>query len=47
MHVDSAKGAAASSPEACRRCGICVGECPAKAITLPAWPDGALLAQVG
>jgi heterodisulfide reductase subunit A-like polyferredoxin len=25
MYVDRAKGAAASAPEACRRCGICVG----------------------
>ena len=46
MYVDRAKGAAASAPEACRRCGICAGECPAKAITLPAWSDRAVLAQV-
>jgi heterodisulfide reductase subunit A-like polyferredoxin len=46
MYVDRAKGAAASAPEACRRCGICVGECPARAITLPAWPDSAVMSQV-
>jgi Pyruvate/2-oxoacid:ferredoxin oxidoreductase delta subunit len=46
MYVDRAKGAAASAPEACRRCGICAGECPAKAITLPAWSDRAVLSQV-
>jgi len=46
MYVDRAKGAAASAPESCRRCGICAGECPAKAITMPAWPDRAVLSQV-
>jgi heterodisulfide reductase subunit A-like polyferredoxin len=46
MYVDRAKGVAASAPEACRRCGICAGECPARAITLPAWPDRAVLSQV-
>ena len=46
MYVDRAKGAAAASPEACRRCGICAGECPAKAIELPAWSDSILLSQV-
>jgi heterodisulfide reductase subunit A-like polyferredoxin len=46
MYVDRAKGAAACAPEACRRCGICAGECPAKAITLPAWSDRAVLSQV-
>jgi heterodisulfide reductase subunit A-like polyferredoxin len=46
MYVDRAKGVAASAPEACRRCGICAAECPAKAITLPAWSDRAVLSQV-
>jgi heterodisulfide reductase subunit A-like polyferredoxin len=46
MYVDHEKGAAAASPEACRRCGICAGECPAKAIELPAWSDSILLSQV-
>jgi heterodisulfide reductase subunit A-like polyferredoxin len=46
MYVDREKGAAACAPEACRRCGICAGECPAKAITLPAWSDRAVLSQV-
>ena len=46
MYVDRAKGVAASAPEACRRCGICVGECPARAISLPAWPDRAVMSQV-
>jgi heterodisulfide reductase subunit A-like polyferredoxin len=47
MYVDRTKGAAASSPEACRRCGICAGECPAKAIELPAWSDRVVMSQVG
>jgi heterodisulfide reductase subunit A-like polyferredoxin len=46
MYVDREKGVAACAPEACRRCGICAGECPAKAITLPAWSDRAVLSQV-
>jgi heterodisulfide reductase subunit A-like polyferredoxin len=46
MYVDREKGAAASSPEACRRCGICAAECPAKAIELPAWSDSILLSQM-
>ena len=46
MYVDRAKGVAASAPEACRRCGICAAECPAKAITLPAWSERAVLSQV-
>jgi len=46
MYVDRAKGAAASSPEACRRCGICAGECPAKAIELPVWSDRVVMSQV-
>ena len=46
MYVDRAKGAAASAPEACRRCGICAGECPAKAITLPVWSDRVVMSQV-
>ncbi|MBN1838190.1 MAG: 4Fe-4S binding protein [Spirochaetales bacterium] len=47
MQVDHAKGAAASVPEACRRCGICAGECPAKAIQLPAYSDAVLHSQIG
>jgi heterodisulfide reductase subunit A-like polyferredoxin len=46
MAVDRGKGAAASSPEACQRCGICAGECPARAITLPAYSDKVLLAMI-
>jgi Pyruvate/2-oxoacid:ferredoxin oxidoreductase delta subunit len=46
MYVDREKGVAASAPEACRRCGICAGECPAKAITLPGWSDRAVMSQV-
>jgi len=34
-------------PEACRRCGICAGECPNKAIELPAYSDRIVLARAG
>jgi heterodisulfide reductase subunit A-like polyferredoxin len=47
MQIDHAKGAAVSVPEACRRCGICAGECPAKAIQLPAYSDAVLYSQLG
>jgi len=47
MQVDHAKGAAVSVPEPCRRCGICAGECPAKAIQLPAYSDAVLYSQIG
>jgi len=46
MYVDRAKAVAACAAEACRRCGICAGECPAKAIELPAWSDRLVLSQV-
>ena len=46
MKVDHVKGAAVSVPEACRRCGICAGECPAKAIQLPAYSDAVLYSQI-
>ena len=35
-----------SVPERCRVCYTCVRECPAKAITLPAWSDAVLLSQI-
>ena len=46
MRVDREKGAAASVPEACQKCGICAGECPAKAIELPVFSDQVLLGQL-
>jgi len=46
MEVDRQEGAAASIPEACQRCGICAGECPARAITLPAWSEEVLVGQL-
>jgi heterodisulfide reductase subunit A len=45
MFVNREKGAAESYPQSCRRCGICAGECPAKAITLPAFSDEIILAE--
>ncbi len=47
MHINREEGAAESSPQACQRCGICAGECPAKAITLPVYSDAVVLAQLG
>jgi heterodisulfide reductase subunit A-like polyferredoxin len=46
MRVDREKGAAASVPEACQKCGICAGECPARAIELPVFSDQVLLSQL-
>lgn len=36
MIVDQEKRAAASLPEVCQKCGVCIGECPGSAIELPA-----------
>ena len=36
MTIDEVTRAAKSAPEACQKCGVCVGECPARAISLPA-----------
>ncbi len=43
MGIDAVGRQASSRAEACRRCGICAGECPNKAITLPAWSDPIVL----
>jgi heterodisulfide reductase subunit A-like polyferredoxin len=45
MRVNREKGAAESLAHVCRRCGICMGECPAKAIELPVYTDKSLLFQ--
>lgn len=45
MRVNREKGAAESLAHVCRRCGICMGECPAKAIELPVYTDTSLLFQ--
>jgi heterodisulfide reductase subunit A-like polyferredoxin len=39
-------GAAYIAPAACHGCGICAGECPAKAITLAAYSDAQVMAKV-
>jgi heterodisulfide reductase subunit A-like polyferredoxin len=39
-------GAAYIEPAACHGCGICAGECPAKAITLAAYSDAQVMAKV-
>ena len=38
-------GAAEIAPAACRGCGICAGECPAKAIQLQHYRDEQVLAK--
>jgi len=38
-------GAAEIAPAACRGCGICAGECPAKAIQLQHYRDEQILAK--
>jgi heterodisulfide reductase subunit A len=40
-------GAAEIAPAACRGCGICAGECPAKAIQLQHYRDEQVLAKAG
>jgi heterodisulfide reductase subunit A-like polyferredoxin len=47
MRVDAKEKKADCIPEACRKCGICAGECPAKAIELPAHSDRIVLARAG
>ncbi len=39
-------GAAYIEPAACHGCGVCAGECPAKAITLAAYSDAQVMAKV-
>ena len=43
MGIHEADRRADCRAEACRQCGICAGECPNKAITLPAWSDPIVL----
>jgi heterodisulfide reductase subunit A-like polyferredoxin len=40
-------GAAKVDPASCYGCGICVAECPAKAITLQHLTDAQIYAQMG
>jgi len=46
MQVNREKGVAESVAQVCQKCGICAGECPAKAITLPVYSDSVLLSLV-
>ena len=46
MHIDRENGVAVSYPEECQKCGICAGECPAKAITLPEYSDEVIALQL-
>lgn len=44
MRVDSEKNIAENLPQSCQRCGICVGVCPARAISLPEYSEEVVLA---
>lgn len=46
IRINREKGAAESLPQVCKKCGICAGECPAKAIELPLYTDNVLLHQL-
>ncbi|MEW5813850.1 MAG: 4Fe-4S binding protein [Spirochaetota bacterium] len=46
MRINREKGCAESIPEVCQKCGICTGECPARAIELPVYSDRVLLSQL-
>lgn len=46
MIIDTEKDVAACLPEVCQKCGSCAGECPIKAITLPAYSDNVILSQI-
>jgi heterodisulfide reductase subunit A-like polyferredoxin len=47
LRIDAEKASAASLPGMCRGCGVCAGECPARAISLPAWTEEILLRRAG
>ncbi|MEE8441643.1 MAG: 4Fe-4S dicluster domain-containing protein, partial [Spirochaetia bacterium] len=44
MRIDSEKNIAENIPQSCRRCGICVGVCPARAISLPEYSEEVVFA---
>ena len=44
MRVDPEKNIAENLPQSCQRCGICVGVCPARAISLPEYSEEVVLA---
>jgi heterodisulfide reductase subunit A-like polyferredoxin len=43
LRIDTDRAVAAVWPGMCRSCGVCAGECPARAISLPAWTEEILL----
>ncbi len=45
--IDPERKAAFPSPVSCKRCGICVSECPAQAMTLPGFTDERITAEIG
>lgn len=44
MRVHAEKNIAENLPQSCQRCGICVGVCPARAISLPEFSEEVLFA---
>jgi heterodisulfide reductase subunit A-like polyferredoxin len=44
--VGGVQGAARIEPTVCRGCGVCVAECPAKAIRLAHYADDQILIKV-
>ncbi|MBT7059365.1 MAG: hydrogenase iron-sulfur subunit [Lentisphaerae bacterium] len=46
IDFDSEKESAVTSKIACRRCGVCAAECPARAIQLPRYTDAELDAEL-
>jgi heterodisulfide reductase subunit A len=47
IRIGYENNAADVSPVSCQRCGICVSECPAEAITLPGYTDEQMAAEIG
>ena len=45
--IDGERKAAFPSPISCQRCGLCIGECPAQAITLPGVSDEQVARETG
>jgi heterodisulfide reductase subunit A-like polyferredoxin len=43
--IDAATKKAHIEPAACQGCGVCTGECPAKAITLHHYTDAQIFAK--
>jgi heterodisulfide reductase subunit A len=47
LRIDAGEAVMSNLPGMCRRCGVCVGECPARAMSFPAWTEDILLKRAG